>query len=84
MDLAEAIPTKQEVIKQECTAHILAAYPETIQISASMGLYSLEVVDSMKVFIAGCIIEENRCFDELEVATTLNGVEMVMASFPEA
>lgn len=84
VDLAEAIPIKQDVIKQECTAHILAVYPESIQRSASMGLYSLDAVDSMKVFIAGCIIEENRCFDELEAATTINEVEMVTANFPEA
>ena len=84
VDLAEAIPIKQDVIKQECTVHILAVYPETIQRSAAMGLYSLGVVDIMKVFIAGCIIEENRCFDALEIATTLTEVEMVAATFPEA
>lgn len=84
VDLAEAIPARQDAIKQKCTAHILAAYPETIQRSASMGLYSLDFVDSMKVFIAGCIIEENRCFDELGAVTTLTEVEMVAATFPEA
>lgn len=84
VDLADAIPAKQDEIKTECTEHILAAYPESIQRSASMGLYSLDVVDSMKAFIAGCIIEENRCFDALGVATTLNEVEMVVATFPEA
>lgn len=84
VDLTEAIPARQIQIKQECTAHILAAYPEPIQRSAAMGIYSSGVIDAMKIFIAGCIEEENRCFDEIDAATTTEAVGAVTPKFPEA
>jgi len=83
VDLAEAIPAKQNQIKQECTAHILAAYPEPIQRSAAIGIYSSAVVDAMTSFIAGCISEEDRCFDALDAATTMEEVDLVTPAFPE-
>ena len=84
VDLAEAIPTKQTLIKAQCTAHILAAYPDTIQRSAALGIYASFTIDDMTAFISGCISEENRCFDVLEAATTLEEVEAVTPTFPEA
>ena len=84
VDLAEAIPAKQDSIKQQCTAHILAVYPDTVQRSAALGIYASDVIDTMTAFIAGCIMEENRCFDALEVATTLEEVDTVTPTFPEA
>ena len=84
VDLTEAIPARQTQIKQECTAHILAAYPEPIQRSAAIGIYSSGVIDAMKIFIAGCIEEENRCFDEIDAATTTEAVGAVTPKFPEA
>jgi len=84
IDLAEAIQAKQNAIKQECTAHILEAYPEPIQRSAALGVYPSEVVDAMTSFIAACIAEENRCYDELESATSMKEVEIIEPSFPEA
>ena len=84
VDLAEAIPAKQTQIKQECTAHILVAYPEPIQRSAAMGIYSSSVIDAMKIFIAGCIEEENRCFDEIDAVATTEAVGAVTPKFPEA
>jgi len=84
VDLAEAIPAKQTLIKQQCTAHILAAYPEPIQRSAALGIYASDVIDTMTAFIAGCIAEENRCFDALEAATTLEEFDAVTPTFPEA
>ena len=84
VDLAEAIPAKQTQIKQECTAHILAAYPEPIQRSAAMGIYSANITNAMAIFIAGCIEEENRCYDALEAATTLEEVDLIAPVFPEA
>ena len=84
VDLTEAIPARQTQIRQQCTAHILAAYPEPIQRSAAMGIYSADVTDAMAVFIAGCIEEENRCYDELEVATTIEAVDIVTPTFSEA
>ena len=84
VDLTEAIPARQTQIRQQCTAHILAAYPEPIQRSAAIGIYSSGVIDAMKIFIAGCIEEENRCFDEIEAATTTEAVDIVNAKFPEA
>lgn len=84
VDLAEAIPARQTQIRQQCTAHILAAYPEPIQRSAAMGIYSSGVIDAMKIFIAGCIEEENRCFDEIDAATTTEAVGAVAPKFPEA
>lgn len=84
VDLAETIPARQTAIKQECTAHILAAYPEPIQRSAAMGIYSSDVIDKIKVFIARCVEEENRCYDLLEIATTIEAVGAVTPKFPEA
>lgn len=83
VDLAEAIPSRQDAIKQECTSHILASYPEPIQRSAAFGIYSSRVIRNMTIFIAGCIVEENRCFDELEVSATIEEVNSITPTFPE-
>lgn len=83
VDLVETILEKQIMIRQQCTAYILAAYPEPIQRSASMGIYSSSTIDVMKIFITGCIAEENRCFDALETATTTEEVKLIMPKFPE-
>ena len=84
VDLNEKRPAKQDVIKAQCTAHILAAYPANIQRSASLGIYASDVIDAMTTFIADCIAEENRCFGALKTATTLEEVDAVTPTFPEA
>jgi len=84
ISLADMRVKIQNQIKADCTARILAAYPEPIQRSAGLGIYTTAVINAMTVFIAGCIEEENRCFDELEAATTLAEVEAVTPTFPEA
>jgi hypothetical protein len=83
VDLAEAIPARQSMIKQECASHILAEYSESIQRSASLGIYSSRVIRKMTIFIAGCIKEENRCFDELEAFTTIEKVNAMIPTFPK-
>ena len=59
----------QNANKADCTACILAAYPEPIQRSAALGVYPQATVDLISAYIAACIAEENRVFDLLEVAT---------------
>lgn len=84
VDLVAARTAKQNLVKQQCTSHILAAYPEPIQRSAGMGIYSSATIEVMQTFIAGCISEENRCFDEGDAATTVAEVDAVTPTFPEA
>lgn len=83
VDLVEARTAKQNLTKQQCTTHILDAYPEPIQRSAAIGIYSSEVTGSMQTFIAGCIEEENRCFDEANAATSIAEVDAITPTFPE-
>jgi len=81
--LGEAKVTKQNTIKQECTRHILKAYPDNIQRSAALGIYSIEVITEMTNFIVECIAEENRCYDAIEIAVTIEDVNLVTPSFPQ-
>ena len=67
----------QNANKADCTACILAAYPEPIQRSAALGVYPQATADLISAYIAACVVEENRVFDLLEVATaaTLSTIE---------
>ena len=84
VDIVEARTSKQNLTKQQCMSHILASYPEPIQRSAGMDVYSSAAKDAMQSFIAGCINEENRCFDAADAATTVAEVDAVTPVFPEA
>ena len=69
---------KQTANKAACTAFILQHYPEPIQRSAALGVYPSEISAAMTDHIVDIIAEENRVFDLLEAATTieeLNAVE---------
>ena len=83
IDLIDMRCTKQNLIKEQCTNHILNVYSEHVQLSAAMMIYSSDATDLMREFIAGCIKEENMCFDALEVATTIAEAELVTPTFPE-
>jgi hypothetical protein len=61
----------QQANKAACTAHILGRYPMPIQQSAALGVYPVDVRDTMVEFIAACIAEENRVFDLVEAATSI-------------
>ena len=65
--------------KADCTSHILAQYPEPIQRSALMGIYSAAYITTMADFIAACVVEENRVFDLIEAATTMAELNLVKA-----
>lgn len=84
VDLSDAIFARQNKIKQQCTAHILAAYPEAIQRSAAIGMYSDASTGAMATFLAACIEEENRCYDAIEVAKTVEEANAITPAFPEA
>ena len=76
--LAERKSAKQTANKAACTAFILQHYPEPIQRSAALGVYPSEISTAMTDHIVDIIAEENRVFDLLEAATTieeLNAVE---------
>jgi hypothetical protein len=70
--LASAKEEMQQANKAACTARILGRYPAPIQQSAALGVYPVDVRDTMVEFIAACIAEENRLFDLIEAATALN------------
>lgn len=71
----------QEKNKNLCTQVILSVYPDTIQRSASLGIYPTEFVDNMKEFISYNIEEENRVFDEVEMATTYEELDAITPAF---
>jgi hypothetical protein len=54
----------------------LTAYPEPIQRSAALGVYPVAYRITMADFIAACVAEENRVFELLEAATTLEDLEL--------
>ena len=80
--IPEAIATKQKAVKSACKGHIHASYPAEIQDSMNFGIYPSEVVDTAKAFIAACIIEENRVYDLLVLATTKEQVNVINPSWP--
>lgn len=71
------------MFKQECTEAILAKYPDPIQRSAALGIYPQELIDEMTGFIAYNIEEENRVFDEAELATTQEELYVIQPVFGE-
>ena len=70
--------------KAACTGHILARYPLPVQSSANLGVYPAEIKTAMTDFIGRCIAEENRIFDLLVVAATVQDLEAIAKpKFPE-
>lgn len=70
--------------KAACTGHILARYPLPVQSSANLGVYPAEIKTAMTDFIGRCIAEENRVFDLLAAAATLEALEAIAKpTFPE-
>lgn len=74
----------QQANKAACTAHILGRYPMPIQQSAALGVYPVDVRDTMVEFIAACIAEENRVFDLVEAATSISQLATIsVPTWPE-
>lgn len=69
--------------KAVCEEYILKRYPLTVQSSMSLGVYPADQKDTMVNFIASCVDEENRVFDLIESASTLEEVQSVIPSWPE-
>jgi len=67
----------QNTNKNACTRFILTKYPKAIQRSAALGVYPQGVVDSMADHIARIIAEENRVFDLLDEAVTIEELNTV-------
>jgi len=63
--------------KKSCESFILSEYPEPIQRSAALGVYPQATIDTMVDQIARCIVEENRVFDLLESATTIDELQVI-------
>lgn len=68
---------KQGKVKAECKNYILSLYPLEIQSSVSLGLYPVETGDEVRDIISLNIEEENRVFDDLELATTVEEIEAI-------
>jgi hypothetical protein len=73
---------KQALVKRMCQDHILKNYPVPIQLSMSIGVYPQGEVEKMSDFIAGCIAEENRVYDELNNASSMESIELINPRFP--
>ena len=67
----------QDENKASCKAHILSKYPLENQLSSALGVYPDSVAEDMTDFIASCIHEENRVFDNIEAATTAEELTLV-------
>ena len=85
---AEKLTTAKARLKQDnrakCQTHILATYPLPVQSSAWGGVYPSEVADSIRKFIAGCIGEENRVADLIDLVTDMKELEAVgKPAFPQ-
>ena len=63
--------------KDACKSHILSIYPIEIQASMNAGVYSALAFEAYQTFLAACINEENRVFDLLEAATTIDELTLV-------
>lgn len=74
----------QFLFKTKCREHIIRHYPIEIQSSMSLGIYPDSETIAMKNFIANCIEEENRVFDEIELATNDEQLDRITPIFPEA
>jgi len=76
-ELATAKITQQDTNKASCTTFILEHYSEPIQRSAALGVYSQEYATIMADHIANIIEEENRVWDLLEAAKTMEDLSLV-------
>ena len=75
----------QSANKAACEAHIYSTYPVPIQLSLNAGIYGAEAKATYQSFLSACKTEEDRVFDLLEAAMTLellNAVEQPV--WPEA
>jgi len=63
--------------KDACKSHILSKYPLEIQASMNAGVYSALAFEAYQTFLAACINEENRVFDLLEAALTIEELTLV-------
>jgi len=76
-ELANAKQAKQTANKEACKSHILAKYPIEIQLSMNAGIYTPAEFEAYQAFVVACIAEENRVFDLLEAATTIEELNQV-------
>ncbi len=85
MQLVDRRKKIQAENKSSCRAHILSKYPLEIQSSAALGVYPEEQKTLMADFIAACVEEENKVFDKLEAASSLEALALVAKPvWPEA
>ncbi len=83
MQLADRKIKRQNQNKASGKAHVFSVYPIEIQSSAWGGLYIEagenpdRVADGIREFIKGHMIEENRVFDLIETAKTLEELDLI-------
>ena len=70
--------------RENCKSHILEKYPIENQASMNAGVYSATEFEPYQAFLVACITEENRVFDLLEAATTIEGLNTIeLPTWPE-
>ena len=80
--LPEAKVVRQNKIKDECKNYINAAYAPEIQRSAALHVYPFDVEMQISEFVSNCVAEEDRCYDLVEAATDIDGVDAVTPTWP--
>ena len=80
--LPDAKVMRQNAIKEECKNYINAAYTPEIQRSAALHVYPFDTEMQISEFVSNCVAEEDRCYDLVEAATDLAGVDAVTPAWP--
>lgn len=80
--LSEYKATTQSAIKKECKNFINATYAPETQRSAALHVYPFDVEMTISEFVSKCVAEEDRCWDLVEAATDLAGVDAVTPIWP--
>jgi len=68
--------------RAECSERILARWPETKQLSASLGVYPAAECDACAEWIAANIAAENAAADLIDAAVTVAAVAAVTPAWP--
>ena len=81
--LAEYKIIAQDAFKAEAKEHINSAYSPEIQRSAALHVYPFDTEMTISEFVSQCVAEENRCYDAVEAATSIEEVDAVTATWTE-
>jgi hypothetical protein len=73
---------RKKVIRGQCETRILQHYPLWMQVNGANGLDPAEDVTTMTTAIAGMRTESNSCEDDVDDATTLQGIRDVTPDWP--